>query len=253
MSFNYDQTDVHLNYDTSRKLPEESLKLWMDAISEYVPKELIKGIVDLGCGTARFSAALSNHSPAKVFGIDPSRNMLMTAKKAIALPSIEFAQESAEEIPLGNRVADLIFMSMVYHHIQDKTRAICEFKRVLRKDGFLCIRTSTADSIDSYPWVRFFPKARQIELARVPSRKGIAAFLKGDGFALHKHSVIQQRFAENHQQYFQKIGLRGLSSLKAITDAQFQDGMKAFERYCVEQEKESAVYEDIDLFIFRMV
>ena len=58
MSFNYDQTDVHLNYDTSRKLPEESLKLWMDAISEYVPKELIKGIVDLGCGTARFSAAL---------------------------------------------------------------------------------------------------------------------------------------------------------------------------------------------------
>ena len=253
MSFNYDQTDIHLNYDTARKLPGETLKLWMDTISKYVHRDSIKIIVDLGCGTARFTAALSSHFSARVYGIEPSRNMLMEAKKSIASPLIEFVQGSAEEIPLGNGVADLIFLSMVYHHIQEKTRAVCEFKRILNKEGMLCIRTSTSDGMDSYLWVRFFPDARQIELARAPSRKGIIAFLRSKGFELHKHAIVPQLFTENYQHYFQKISLRGLSSLKVITDEQFQDGLRNLEKYCIERESEEAIYEDTDLFIFRIM
>jgi len=246
----YDMTDIHLHYDESRRLPDKTLRLWLDTISRYLPKESIGTIIDLGCGTGRFVESLSTNFSAKVYGIDPSQKMLLKAKEGVSLPSIEFLQGMAEDIPLNNGVTDLIFLSMVYHHLKDRYKAICEFKRVLKKSGLICIRTSTVDSMDSYIWMRFFPNAHQIELARAPSRKGLIDIFQTNGFELNTHTIVHQLFAENPHEYVQKIGLRGLSSLKAITDDEFQNGLVQLKQYCREQETEEAIYEEIDLFIF---
>jgi ubiquinone/menaquinone biosynthesis C-methylase UbiE len=251
MEFKYDKTDIHLRYNESRKLPGETIKLWLEAISKYVAIDSINRIIDLGCGTGRFMEGLSNHFSAKVYGIDPSWNMLSMAKQTLISHKIEFIQGDAENIPLANDVADMIFLSMVYHHIKNKDKAIYEFRRILKAYGFLCIRTSTIDSLDSYPYLQFFPTALQINIEKLPSRDGLIDFLQKNGFKTMRHAIISQITAENYNQYFEKIKLRGLSDLTAITDDEFNEGLAQLEKYCCEKGKGKAVFEDIDLFIFK--
>jgi len=249
--FKYDQSDIHLSYDKARALPDETVRLWMETISRYVPRESMKTIIDVGCGTGRFTNVLSTYFSARVLGIDPSVKMLVTAKQISSSPAVEFIRGVAESIPLVEEVADLVFLSMVYHHIQDKDRAAIEFNRILKKGGFLCIRTSTLEALDSYVWLQFFPGAHEIEARRTPSRDALITTFKSRRFQLAEHVVIQQLFAETLDEYLEKIKLRGLSTLKAIPDDEFQEGLVHFEKYCREKEDGEVVLEDIDLFVFR--
>jgi ubiquinone/menaquinone biosynthesis C-methylase UbiE len=249
--FRYDRSDIHLSYDQSRKLPATTVRLWLESISRYVPHDLIETIVDLGCGTGRFAEALSTHFSARVLGIDLSLRMLMTARQSLSSPQIEWIQGSAETIPLADRTADLVFLSMVYHHIQDKEKALVQVGKVLRNKGFLCIRTSTTDSMDSYDWLQFFPSAYEIEVGRAPSRDGLTSTVQANGFELVGHTIVHQSFAENHHEYLRKISLRGLSSLKAIPDDEFQRGLIGLSEHCHSRETGEVVFEDIDLFVFR--
>jgi 2-polyprenyl-3-methyl-5-hydroxy-6-metoxy-1,4-benzoquinol methylase len=67
----YDNTDIPVVYDRGRDHGPEFLQLWMDVVSSSVAGQ-IKTILDLGCGTGRFSEALASHFDAQVSGIDPS-------------------------------------------------------------------------------------------------------------------------------------------------------------------------------------
>lgn len=250
--FKYDQTDIHLRYRQSRQLPQKTMTLWLNTIARYVNQEGIKTIIDVGCGTGRFTKALADQFSAKVYGIDPSSKMLMIAKQNIISPMIEFINGSAENIPLGDDIADMLFLSQVYHHIQDKGKAVFEFKRVVKRRSFLCIRTSTTDILDCYLYLRFFPEAREIDLANLPSRKEIQEFFRNKGFELRCHTIVNQIFAENLNKYFEKISLRGFSDIEAITDEEFQQGLSRLKKYCQEQKTEEPIFEDIDLFIFQL-
>ena len=84
--FTYARTDIHVSYDKSRQLPEETLDLWLDAISQHVSPDAVETIVDLGCGTGRFTNGLSDRFSAKVYGVDPSENMLAAARASITSP-----------------------------------------------------------------------------------------------------------------------------------------------------------------------
>ena len=139
---------------------------------------------------------------------------------------------------------------MVFHHIQDKARAIREFIRVLKPGGFLCMRNSTQEALDSYVWLRFFPGARRMEFERAPSRDNLKELLQASGAKLTAHEIIPQYYAKDLAEYFEKLSLRGISSLKAIPDKEFEQGLSHFRKYCYENDRGKAVFEEIDLFIF---
>jgi len=56
-SFDFDKSDIHVKYDIARKLPDDTMDLWMDEIHGLVTRD-VKFIFDLGCGTGRFSEPL---------------------------------------------------------------------------------------------------------------------------------------------------------------------------------------------------
>ncbi len=120
---NYDETDVHLRYDKTRAFPEETMRLWLEKICALVPRDSIETIIDVGCGTGRFSAGLSERFSANVCGIDPSSKMLSAARRTVTSPRIQFVQASAQKLPLNDSASELVFISQVYHHIQDKNKA----------------------------------------------------------------------------------------------------------------------------------
>lgn len=250
--FNFDNSDIHLVYNQSRNLPDETLKLWLDNIYKNVPADEINTILDLGCGTGRFSEGLSDYYSAKVYGIDPSEKMLSVAKSSLNNSLLEFLQGSAENKPLEDNSIDLIFLSHVYHHIKDKEKSIEEIKRVLYPNKYFCVRSSTIEQMDSYLYTKYFPTANRIDIERVPSKNELIKYGTHNGFELTNYTNIHQLYAENHIEYYDKISLRGLSDLAATPDDEFKEGLIRLKEFCYKQDLTNPVYEDIGLFTFRL-
>jgi len=75
----YDRTDIPKTYKRGRDLAPDVLKQWMDVVAGHLGEESVRCIVDLGCGTGRFSPSLAERFAARVIGIDPSMKMLAEA------------------------------------------------------------------------------------------------------------------------------------------------------------------------------
>jgi ubiquinone/menaquinone biosynthesis C-methylase UbiE len=248
---NYDETDVAQRYDMARQIPERTMHLWLDAIAQYIRAARIRVVLDVGCGTGRFSVALADKFGAQVIGVDPSETMLAKARTSIAHPFVSFRCGRAECLPVDNTSADFLFMSMVYHHINDHGQASREFTRVLRAQGLLCIRNSTLDLLEKVPYLKYFPSAIDFYRKRMPSQSAVVNTMRLNGFSLLDHQVIEQQFATSLQAYFHKISQRALSDLVAITDAEFEAGIQRMREALKGSEGSGPIIEPIDLFVFK--
>ena len=113
----YDDTDIAANYDRGRDHGPEFLNLWMTALASHTRDHPLSTILDLGCGTGRFSQALATHFDARVIGLDRSHTMLDRAAQKGHGPTVHYVFGSGEAIPLPDTSVDLVFVSMVFHHL----------------------------------------------------------------------------------------------------------------------------------------
>src|SRR5690348_16249096 len=91
----YDKSDIAKVYDAARRLSPEGLALWLDLLAKHVPPGTPR-IVDLGCGTGRFTRALADHFIAHVTAVDPSEKMLEQARAQVVTPRVTFAKAQGE-------------------------------------------------------------------------------------------------------------------------------------------------------------
>src|SRR5215469_7251685 len=175
---NYDKTDIPATYDKARALSPEMRRLWQDLLSVHVDRAEISLIIDLGCGTGRFSELLAAHFGVQVIGIDPSLKMLDQARRKPAI-DVVYCQGLAEALPFREGCADLVFMSMVYHHFTDPSAVAKECHRTLHQGGYACIRNGTRES--DFPHRHFFPALRALIESDLPSRRDIEAVFAADG------------------------------------------------------------------------
>jgi ubiquinone/menaquinone biosynthesis C-methylase UbiE len=247
----YDSTNVNKVYDSSRKLPPETLHLWLDAICSNITKP-IQTIADLGCGTGRFSVPLAKKFKARVYGIDPSEKMLSVAcERDREIAQVQYSKGSAEYIPLEDKSISMVFMSMAYHHIGDMESALSEIKRVLVSKGYVVIRNATQDDIHGNKLFNYFPTAKQIELQRMPLEEDVVRNFVSHGFKTIYCKILNQLFSNNYQDYYEKIAKRGLSVFNAISDQEFEEGLKNLKKYCEQNPDHYQVYEKFHLFIFQ--
>ena len=248
--FDYERRDVHLCYDRARSLSDEALRLWLDTIRRHLGAQRPRAIADVGCGTGRFAAALADYFRARVYAVDPSRKMLGVARARLGGAEVELLEGRAESLPIASGAVELVFLSMVYHHLEDRRRAASEFRRVLRDEGRLVIRTPTRERLSTFLWLKFFPAAQAIETQRTPSHREVVETLEQHGFRLAAHEVVRQQFTATLTEYYEKLSLRGLSTLAAISDEDFGEGLARLKSFCQSQATERAVEEELDLFVF---
>jgi SAM-dependent methyltransferase len=95
-------------------------------------------VVELGCGTAYFSAWLARRG-ARVVGVDPTPAQLQTAREMQAEfgPSFPLVEAFAEEVPLPDASFDLAVSEWGASVFADPNRWIPEAHRLLRPDGRL--------------------------------------------------------------------------------------------------------------------
>jgi len=245
----YDRTPLPEVYRIARTLPPETMDVWGRAIRAMLPVAVaLERVVDLGCGTARFTRLLAEVLHASVVGVEPSMRML--AEREVRDGRLaRFVAGTAEALPLADGSVDLVFASMVYHHLRPEA-ALAEARRVLRPRAHLMLRTPTRESVGEFAYQTFFPEALAIDEERMPSRRALIDACEAAGFALRGHELVRQRFADDHADYYRKISLRGLSALLLISDDQFARGLREFAAYCQSAERHQPVYESVELFLF---
>ena len=248
---NYDTTDIAERYDTARHLSDRTMRAWFDAIKSRIPSGEIRRVLDVGCGTGRFSTRLAQEFDADVIGIDPAETMLAKARTNKTDSRVAFLLGVAEDLPVSDNSVCLAYLSMVYHHLGEPRQAFGEFNRVLRDAGFLCIRNSTLELLDQVPYLTYFPSALLYNRSRLPSQRGVINTGEQSGFSLVSHTVIEQEFATSMEEYSAKISKRALSDLAALPDAEFAAGLRRMSEAHDQSKVLLPIVEPIDLFIFR--
>jgi ubiquinone/menaquinone biosynthesis C-methylase UbiE len=246
----YDATDIASNYDRGRDHGPAFLDLWMDVVASHVKDQNIKKILDLGCGTGRFTKALRARFDAEVIGIDPSEKMLAQARRKQSDGKIRYEHGRAESIPLPDNSVDLIFMSMIFHHFSDPALAALECRRVLRDGGTALVRTGTRERISSYPYVDFFPQSRLILEDVLSTSTFIREVFEAAGFQMVTLELVTQEIAPGYAAYAEKLAAGADSVLASLSQRDFDAGMSLLRAHAALGDGE-AVFEPIDVFVFR--
>ena len=81
LAMDYDKSDIASIYDEARAITPEGLGQWLDLLSTHLERNTISLIIDLGCGTGRFSEPLAARFGVRVIATDPSQTMLDQARR----------------------------------------------------------------------------------------------------------------------------------------------------------------------------
>lgn len=100
-------------------------------------------IVDVACGTGDMLGSWIKNAQAKnvkineIIGVDPSIGMLEVAKEKF--PSSKFITAYADKMDIQNSFADILSISYGIRNVVEREKALKEFNRVLKKDGYLVV------------------------------------------------------------------------------------------------------------------
>jgi len=249
--FDYDKSDIHKTYGAGRALNADQVEVWSAVFREALAGAAARRIVDLGCGIGRFSAMLRDVSGAAVYGVDRSARMLAMAASDPATHGIPWVRASGEALPLRAGAVDLILMFLVFHHVVDRAACLRECARVLSPRGVLIIVNSTVETLDTQRWLPFFPSARAIDLARIPSHRGLVDLAASADFSLSLHRVVLNPVAPNLRVYADRVARRTISTLQLVSDDEFARGIADFRRWCEGRDRGERVDDEIDVFAFR--
>jgi SAM-dependent methyltransferase len=153
-------------------------------------------------------------------------------------------------VPLESAAVDLVFMSMVYHHLRDPEAAARECRRVLRPGGRVFLRNGTAEQIESYPYIDFFPGVRDIIVSRLATGAAIVAVFKAAGFAVRAQGVIAHPMASGWRDFTDKMALRADSFVAALPDQAFEAGMAALRAHADQADPGGPVTVNVEYFVF---
>jgi ubiquinone/menaquinone biosynthesis C-methylase UbiE len=100
-----------------------------------------KVVVDGGCGSGKFSAAIARFGAKKVIGLDIGEKGLAfareQAKKVPYGDRLEYRNASLLDIPLEDGSVDMVWSNGVIHHTLGYETCVKEFSRIIKSGGDL--------------------------------------------------------------------------------------------------------------------
>jgi malonyl-CoA O-methyltransferase len=103
------------------------------AMLELMPEVSGKIVLDLACGTGRYSLLAQAKGASRVVGIDNSAAMLAAMPTANVLP--DRAQATSESIPLASASVDVVLCGLALGHLPHLQPSLDEIARVLKREG----------------------------------------------------------------------------------------------------------------------
>ncbi|MFI1992056.1 class I SAM-dependent methyltransferase [Actinoplanes sp. NPDC020271] len=148
----YDRTDASA-FEATRHLRGDALSPWREAITRHLGPRPGMRVLDLGCGTATWTAAFRDWWPGiDVVAVEPSAAMRDRAVTGPVLPG------DAASIPVADASVDAVWLSTVIHHVPDLPAAAREIRRVLAPGAPVLIRSAFPGRHDGLALCRFWPE-----------------------------------------------------------------------------------------------
>jgi len=241
---------IATNYPAARGFSHETADLWSGIVEPFIPLAYPATVLDLGCGTGRFSNLFAERFAAHVIGLDPAIAMLRTATQGANRDNLFYAAARGEHLPLADACCDLAWLSQMIHHVRDRDACARELRRVLRRSGNVLIRGAFADRLDGFPtFLRFFPGTRRI-MAQFPALEEVMAEFQRAGFSVEDLRRVHQKTCDNLAEFSSRTRLRADSTLSLLPDAEFKRCQAALER-AAREEPPTPVIEGIELLVLR--
>ena len=218
------------SYDRVRPVDDN----WRELFDLLVAEAELGGqrVLDVGCGTGRLCAALTERGIARAWGVDASAEMVAVAKRSA--PDAGFKQGRAERLPFKDAWFDRAVMWLSVHLV-DRPEALAEIRRTLVPGGILSVVTFDPAHFDSFWLNRFFPAMEAIDRERFPDAAALGGELRAAGFGTVRSLRHPQTATMTRERALERINSRHISTFDLLTDDQIRKGTEQAERELPEQ------------------
>jgi ubiquinone/menaquinone biosynthesis C-methylase UbiE len=244
----YDERQ-HAQYQRGRELPPARLAAWIEAFATYAPAKRPLAVLDLGSGTGRFTPALAEAFGGPVYGVEPAEKMRAVAENSAVHPAVTYLDGRAESIPLPKASIDLVLMYLSFHHVQDRGVAAAEIARILRPGGRVLLRSTFSDRMPDLEWMRYFPRAREIEMQMFPSGGEVIALFSRAGLAPIARAALKEQLAPSLTDYAERLRLRALSTFEHMSEEEIAEGFARLNAAVAEETQPQPVIRSSDLLV----
>lgn len=238
-------------YHDARVILPETKTLWMDVVRRHVGDAAIGTILDLGCGTGRFSTLLADAFGANVIGVEPSEKMRAEADDKSVHPRVRYVAGAGEKIPVEDGLCDMAWLSMMIHHVSDMAATARELHRVLRPGAPAFVRNCFSGRLDEIPTYEFVPSARAADDERLPSVEEVRAAFEEAGFGFVALDQVVQVIDRTLAEHAARLRKGGVSSFELVSKEEVEDGLARMEAAAELPDAPSPVTERIDLLVLR--
>ena len=186
--------------------------------------------LDVGCGTGRFAAFAKGRRGGRVWGVDPSPEMLRRARERPDAGGIGWKQAPADRLPFTDGWFDAAHMHLVVHTLPDRPAALAEIGRVLAPGGRIAVATFAMEHFRRFFLNPYFPSIAAIDAARFPD----PAVLEGElGEARFRDTAVErigQPISAEPQDVLERVRGRYISTLHLLDPVEYADGLARLER-----------------------
>ncbi|SKC81994.1 class I SAM-dependent methyltransferase [Maledivibacter halophilus] len=161
-----DYSNISARYDKNKF--RHDIKLDCD-LKDYINccKKGKYAVLDLACGTGIY---LDNqikhfkHVNIEWHGLDLSKEMLDKAKAKV--DNVLFTNGKAEKLPYDCSYFDFISNNYAFHHFENKSEALDEVGRVIKKDGIFKMHNIAIHDMSKWWIYQLFPSVYYEDLKR---------------------------------------------------------------------------------------
>ncbi|MGN6168697.1 MAG: class I SAM-dependent methyltransferase, partial [Solirubrobacteraceae bacterium] len=157
-------------YDQTRSASPSVLRPLREALRGAPGKSL----ADIGGGTGNYALAFQDEGWRPVV-TDRSTAMLARA----SAKGLETVEADAERLPFGDATFGAAMMISMLHHVEDRSAALAEARRIIRPGGRLVLMGFTGEDAATLWILDYFPVSRPWMEATHPPRSAFLSDLPG--------------------------------------------------------------------------
>jgi len=192
-----------------------------------VPPPPVQRILEVGCGTGSYIAAIYSRLGYPCSGIDPSAVMLGHAGKVAPMVDLRLGRAESLMTMFHPESFDLIFSVDVIHHVSDRAAYLRGAYRLLRPGGVICTVTDSEWIIrNRQPQSVYFTETIEIELARYPRIYALKAMMTVAGFGDIGERLVESKESMSDIGPFRE---KAFSSLHLIPEEAYKEGIRKME------------------------
>jgi ubiquinone/menaquinone biosynthesis C-methylase UbiE len=227
-----DYDKIAKSYDDVRGTSKDYIMYWTSQLAHYGMLQDSDNVLDIGCGTGRYTEAFASSGTRMVVGLDLSRQMLMRAYNKFSSNAVLWLQANCEQLPFQPNIFNVAYMILVAHHIplEERKAVYQEVYNVLMSSGRFVIMTRSHDQIrDSL--ISLFPEIVEIDTARMPDIIKLETDLKAAGFStVNIDELPNYTLYRDREAFIEKVENKFISTLTMFDELEFQAHMKTFKK-----------------------